>query len=124
MHSADSTWLRNHFEAAPLPETIDAITVPTVPAGDGWKEHTNFGASDDGYEKYDAGTGGTGNPEAPPAPPARPDMYAAFNDGTWKEILKDVEPEVDGAGGVWEVSKGRAEASWVGRALKTCAVWS
>ena len=81
----------NHFEADPLPETIDGISIPDKPLDDKWK-HINHNASDDDYENFDGGD------PAPPPPPAAPDMYAAFCDGSWKDVLKSVEPEVDGAG--------------------------
>jgi len=90
-----------HFEADPLPETIDMISIPDKPLGDGYKSHAeSFGASNDDYEEYD------GEDDGPPAPPPAPavDMYAAFSDGSWKEVLAGVEPEVDGAGllaGLW-----------------------
>ena len=83
----------NHFEAQPLPETIDGISIPNKPLGDAWT-HINHNASDDGYEQFDAGTGGGGDPTPPPPP----DMYAAFCDGSWKEVLASVQPETDGAG--------------------------
>jgi len=82
----------NHFEAQPLPETIDGISIPDRPLGDAWK-HINHNASDDGYERFDAGGGG-----GEPTPPPPPDMYAAFCDGSWKEVLASVQPETDGAG--------------------------
>jgi len=88
----------NHFEAQPLPETIDGISIPDRPLGDAWK-HINHNASDDGYERFDAGGGG-----GEPTPPPPPDMYAAFCDGSWKEVLASVQPETDGAGllsGLW-----------------------
>lgn len=84
----------NHFEADPLPETIDGISIPDKPLGDAWK-HVNHNASDEGYEKFDGGNGG----DVPsPPPPAAPDMYAAFCDGSWKDVLSSVQPEADGAG--------------------------
>lgn len=90
----------NHFEADPLPETIDGISIPDKPLGDAWK-HVNHNASDEGYEKFDGGNGG----DVPsPPPPAAPDMYAAFCDGSWKDVLSSVQPEADGAGllsGLW-----------------------
>ncbi|CAJ1370837.1 unnamed protein product [Effrenium voratum] len=86
----------NHFEADPLPETVDMISIPDKPLSDGYKSVVH-GASDDGYEEFDG-------PNGPPAPPARPDMHEAFTNGSWKEVLSGVQPEVDGAGlltGLW-----------------------
>lgn len=46
------------------------------------------------YEEFD---GNSGAP-APPAAPQAVDMYAAFTDGSWKDVLASVEPECDGEG--------------------------
>ena len=83
-----------HFEADPLPETIDAISIPDKPLGDGYKAHLNsFNASDNDYEEYDGEEKGA--PAPPPAEQAV-DMYAAFTDGSWKDVLAGVAPTEDG----------------------------
>ena len=78
-----------HFDADPLPQTIDMISIPDAPLGDGYKAHMHmFNASDDDYEEYeDSGA---------PAPAMEYDMYAAFTDGSWKDVLAGVEPTEDG----------------------------
>jgi len=90
-----------HFNADPLPESIDQISIPDKPLGDGYKSFVNsFNASDADYEEFD---GDSGAP-APPAAPQAVDMYAAFTDGSWKDVLASVEPECDGEGllaGLW-----------------------
>ena len=86
-----------HFNADPLPESIDQISIPDKPLGDGYKSFINsFNASDADYEEFD---GNSGAP-APPAAPQAVDMYAAFTDGSWKDVLASVEPECDGEGSV------------------------
>ncbi|CAE7768150.1 Anxa6 [Symbiodinium sp. CCMP2456] len=75
-----------HFNSDPLPETIGMISIPDRPRADGYKSHiSSFNASDDDYESFDSDT-----PQV--------DMYAAFTDGSWKDVLAGVEPGTDGAG--------------------------
>lgn len=75
-----------HFNSDPLPETIDMISIPDRPRADGYKSHiSSFNASDDDFESFDGDT-----PQV--------DMYAAFTDGSWKDVLAGVVPGTDGAG--------------------------
>ncbi|CAE7596577.1 Anxa4 [Symbiodinium pilosum] len=81
----------SHFNADPLPETLDMISIPDAPLGDGYKDHMNvYHACDDDYEEYDD-DGATA-----PAPEEAIDMYAAFTDGSWKDVLAGIKPTEDG----------------------------
>ncbi|CAJ1337877.1 unnamed protein product [Effrenium voratum] len=121
----------NHFEAPPLPETADMINIPDKPLSDAWKTVV-FNASDDDYEAAGLNMVQPGgecaicesgelmdDPAAEPAQPAqpaepaepaapwnddeKPDMFKALNDGTWKEKIAGVQPQVDGdlLAGLW-----------------------
>ena len=81
----------SHFNADPLPETLDMISIPDAPLGDGYKDHMNvYNACDADYEEYDD-DGATA-----PAPEEAIDMYAAFTDGSWKDVLAGIKPTEDG----------------------------
>ncbi|CAJ1448770.1 unnamed protein product [Effrenium voratum] len=98
----------NHFEAPPLPETADMINIPDKPLSDAWKTVV-FNASDDDYEDPAAEPAQPAQPAEPAEPAApwnddeKPDMFKALNDGTWKEKIAGVQPQVDGdlLAGLW-----------------------
>jgi len=77
----------NHYEADPLPETIDKFGETEKPLSDGYKSIV-FDASDDMYQfsepEEEAGCGNNSGDI---------DWKKAMLDGSWKDKLKDIEPE-------------------------------
>mmetsp|Transcript_20598 Transcript_20598/g.37039 ORF Transcript_20598/g.37039 Transcript_20598/m.37039 type:complete len:1111 (+) Transcript_20598:525-3857(+) len=102
----------NHYEADPLPETIDQLGEIEKPLGDAWKTEV-FGADDGPYMSHLAPANHGGNGAV--------DWKAAMLDGSWKDRLADIEPEKDGdlLSGPWgrcvEVSVKIEEEGWEGK---------
>jgi len=87
----------NHFNADPLPETIDALAnlewAPCQPVQVYGKGNPDDSGDEDEGNGNGGGGGGGGNSNGGGA-----DFGQAFSNGTWKDLLRDIPPEVDGDG--------------------------
>lgn len=88
----------NHFNAEPLPDTPDELRERA------WTAYNGSGLE---FEERPESDDEEDHARAPP-PPVAPhaghqDMMQAFRNGTWKDVLRDVEPEAPGGrlDGLW-----------------------
>lgn len=79
----------NHYQADPLPETIDALGALSWAECEPVQVYGNAPQDD----SEDEGGNDRSCNDGPP-----PDFNQAFLNGNWKDVLRGVEPEVDGDG--------------------------